>query len=172
MAAVSEDMLIDAVNESDTPIGTICRKEVFKRHANFRVAHVLVFNADEELLLQQLALTRSRHAGLWGSSAAAYLYAGETYQDAAGRRIREELGIRDAALDYVGKTAMNDEGSKKFIGVFRTIANGRFEYDLGHIEHLQFLPFIEIKSIIRSGGKSFTPTFLNVLRFYESKYPL
>jgi isopentenyl-diphosphate Delta-isomerase len=170
MAAVSEDMLIDSVNESDIPIGTVPRKDVFKRRANFRVAHVLVFNSAGELLIQQLALTRSRHAGLWGSSVAAYLHAGETYEQAARRRLREELGIMETVLEYVGKTTMTDEGSRKFIGVFRTIADGRFPYDTRHIEHLQFLPVSEIRSIAGSSGKSFTQTFLQVLTFYESKF--
>jgi len=61
MAAVSEEMLIDAVDQNDVPTGVVPRHEVFKQGVNFRVAHDVVFNSRGELLVQQLATTRTRH---------------------------------------------------------------------------------------------------------------
>src|SRR6266436_6616515 len=106
MPDVSEQMLVDAVDQNDAPIGVIRRNEVFRQHANFRVAHDLIFNARGELLVQQLANTRTRHPDYWGSSVAAYLFAGESYQAAAKRRLAEELGVYGVPLNYIGKTSM------------------------------------------------------------------
>jgi len=169
MAAVSEEMVIDAVDQNDVPIGTIRRNEVFRQQANFRVAHDLVFNSRGELLVQQLANTRTRHPGYWGSSVAAYLFAGESYQAAAQRRITEELGVRNVLLDKIGKTSMEDEGSHKFIGVFRAIHDGPFTFDKNHIARLEFLPREVIHELNVTGSRTFTPTFLRVLSFYESR---
>ena len=80
---VSEDMLIDAVDNQDNVTGRIKRNEALRRHANFRVVHILLFNHHGNLLLQQLAVTRERHPGAWGSSVAAYVASGETYKQAA-----------------------------------------------------------------------------------------
>src|SRR5438445_5929908 len=129
MAIVSEEMVIDAVDQSDAPIGVIRRNEVFRQRANFRVAHDLVFNLRGELLVQQLASTRTRHPGYWGSSVAAYIFAGESYRGAAERRLAEELGIRDVPLNYFGTTSMEDEGSHKFIAVFSATHDGPFSFD-------------------------------------------
>ena len=169
MVPVSEKMLIDAVDQSDVPIGRVLRNEVFRQHANFRVAHDLVFNSRGELLVQQLAKTRRRHPGYWGSSVAAYLFAGESYQAAAERRLAEELGLHDTRLNYVGKTSMVDEGSQKFIAVFATTHEGPFSFDRSHIERIEFLPRQVIHELEAAGSRTFTPTFLRVLSFYESK---
>jgi isopentenyldiphosphate isomerase len=169
MAQVGEEMLIDAVNKSDAPIGVIRRNEVFRKQVNFRVAHDLIFNSRGELLVQQLARTRLRHPGFWGSSVAAYVSAGESYQAAAERRLVEELGVRGVALNYVGKTSMEDEGCLKFIGVFSAIHNGPFTFARDHIETLEFLSMSQIHELHANGSREFTPTFLHVLRFYESR---
>jgi isopentenyl-diphosphate delta-isomerase len=169
MATVTEGMVIDRVNRNDQPIGLIHRDEVFTKQASFRVVHDLVFNSRGELLVQQLASTRTRHPGYWGSSVAAYLFAGESYEAAAERRLSEELGVYNLPLRYVGKTSMVDQGSDKFIGVFAATSDGPFHFDKGHIERIEFLPRNVIHELQASGGRAFTPTFLRVLSFYESK---
>ena len=169
MTVVSEEMGIDAVDRNDEPIGIIPRSEVFTQRANFRVAHDLIFNSGQELLVQQLATTRTRHPSYWGSSVAAYLFAGESYREAAERRLKEELGIRGMPLNYIGKTSMMDESSRKFIAVFTTIHDGPFNFDRDHIERLEFLPVHVIHRLQATGLRTFTPTFLTVLTFYESR---
>jgi isopentenyldiphosphate isomerase len=169
MAAVTEGMVIDSVDRDDRPIGLIHRDEVFIKRTGFRVAHDLIFNSRRELLIQQLASTRTRHPGYWGSSVAAYLFAGESYEAAAERRLGEELGVYGLPLRFIGKTSMVDKGSEKFIGVFQGTSDGPFHFDGNHIERIEFLPRHVIHELHASRARSFTPTFLRVLRFYESK---
>jgi isopentenyldiphosphate isomerase len=168
MAAVAEGMVIDSVDRADEPIGVIRRDEVFIKRASFRVAHDLIFNSRGELLVQQLARGRTRHPGYWGSSVAAYLFAGESYEAAAERRLGEELGVYGMPLRYIGKTSMVDEGSEKFIGVFAATSDGPFRFDKSVIEKIEFLPIGVIRQLQASGARAFTPTFLRVLDFYES----
>jgi isopentenyldiphosphate isomerase len=151
------------------PIGVIGRNNVFRERVNFRVCHDLIFSSRGDLLVQQLASTRIRHPGYWGSSVAAYVFAGESYHAAAERRLAEELGIHGAALSYVGKTSMIDEGCRKFIAVFAATHDGPFNYDRDHIEKLEFLPRHVIHELQAAGARMFTPTFLKVLSFYESR---
>ncbi|HEV2491919.1 MAG TPA: NUDIX domain-containing protein [Terriglobia bacterium] len=169
MSAVSGEMVIDAVDQNDSPTSTIRRNEVFERRVNFRVVHILVFNRRGELLLQQLSRTRTRHPGYWGSSVAGYIFAGESYEAAAGRRLGEELGIYGVSLNYIGKTSIEDDGCHKFVGVFSTIHDGPFNFDRDHIEALEFLPRHVIHELHARGTRKFTPTFLRVLSFYESR---
>jgi 8-oxo-dGTP pyrophosphatase MutT (NUDIX family) len=163
LPVVGDDMTIDVVDGHDSPIGEIIRRDVFKLRANFRVAHVLVFNRKGELLIQRLGSKRQRHPRYWGSSVAGYLFAGETYQEAARRRISQELGAPNAVLTSLGKFSMNDEGCKKFIGLFSTIQEGPFRIDHSHIEAVEFLSLREI----HNAKLRFTETFLRVLDFYE-----
>ena len=165
MPVVDDDMKIDVVDGHDSPIGEVIRRDVFRLHVNFRVVHVLVFNRKGELLIQQLGSTRQRHPRYWGSSVAGYVFAGETYQAAARRRISQELGIRNAILVSLGKFSMNDEGCQKFVGVFSTIQDGPFRIDNNHIDAVEFVSL----SGIHHARLRFTETFLKVLDFYEHR---
>lgn len=161
-------MIIDTVDRTDTPIGRIDRAEVFQKHANFRVSHVLVFNSKRELLLQKLALTRNRNPGAWGSSVASYLFSSETYRQAAERRMAQELGISAFSLVSLGKTEMVDDGCLKFIGVFESFNDGPFSYDPSHIDRIEFAAISAIRRMIKTGERVFTPTFLRVFGFFQS----
>ena len=162
----SEDMLIDTVDDQDNPIGIIKRSLALPLRSNFRVVHLLLFNQQGDLLLQQLGFGRERHPGAWGSSVAAYVASGETYVQAAQRRLPEELGIT-TPLHALGKTSMNDEGSTKFIMLYTGIADGPFNYDHEHITRLEFCSIPEIVTFRQARTRTFTPTFLHVLDFYQ-----
>ncbi len=171
MTGVGGAMIIDVVDQTDTPVGVIPRDEVFQKHANFRVSHVLIFNSRGELLLQRLALSRNRNPGAWGSSVAAYIFSSEDYLHAAQRRVRQELGISDFVLVPIGKTEMSDDGCLKYISVFQTFSDGPFRCDPSHIDRVEFNSVSEIGRMVETGDRIFTPTFLHVFRFYRSLRP-
>src|SRR5262245_26897812 len=114
----SPDMMVDIVDATDRVVGSAPRKEVFRIGQGFRVAHVFVFNRDGHLLIQRLAPARDRHPLRWGSSVAAYLFAGETYIDAARRRLSQELSLADPSPLSVLHTSMVDDGCMKWISLF------------------------------------------------------
>jgi len=162
---VSEDMLLDMVDDSDNVTGVVKRTEALPSHANFRVVHVLLFNRQQQLLLQQLSLTRERHPGAWGSSVAAYVASGESYPQAAARRLPQELGLTIPLIPLF-KTSMMDEQSKKFIMIFTGTADGPFTYDHEHIARLEYRSIPEVLALHEAGARVFTPTFLQVLDAY------
>ncbi len=159
-------MLIDAVDRADVPVGVVRRREVLPSGLNFRVAHLFVFNSAGELLIQQLAATRERHPLAWGSSVAAYLFSGETYENAIARRASQEIGVLGHVRE-VGATVMADSASSKFITLFETVMDGPFQIESGHIAAVEFLPLSTIRELLVSGGREFTPTFKHLFGFYE-----
>ena len=170
MPVVSEEMILDVVNQADVPIGRIKRDDVFAAQAGFRVSHVLIFNSQEELLLQRLALSRKRNPGAWGSSVASYLFASESYQAAATRRVREELGVMVPPVTFLGKTEMMDEGCLKFISIFTMNYDGPFVLDRSQIEQIEFVPSARVQRMIDDDPRQFTPTFLHVFRYCASRF--
>jgi len=170
MPDVSQDMVLDQVDQTDVPIGRVRRADVFTECAGFRVAHVLIFNSQRELLLQQLAFDRKRNPGAWGSSVASYLFASETYEEAARRRVNEELGVSAPVLSFLGKTEMMDDGCLKFISIFTMRYDGPFSVDRSHIQKIEFDPTSRVSRMIDLGARQFTPTFLHVFRYYTSRF--
>ena len=164
MPAPTTSSPIDSVDDHDHPVGTIVRGEVLAAGANFRTVHVFVFH-EGELLLQQLAPVRGRYPERWGSSVAAYLHAGESYEQAAHRRLHEELHL-EGELDLVGKTRMRDEHSWKFVELY-TLRDGPAEIgEPDHIEELRYFEPPELEAWIEESPESFTPTFLHLYRFF------
>lgn len=158
-------MLLDAVDEHDSVVGTVVRDDVFRTRTNFRVAHVFLFNEKNELLLQQLPASHARHPGAWGSSVAGYVMAGEDYRNCAERKLAQELRI-STDLHYFGKTSMVDEGCTKFIGLCIATYSGAPNYDHGHIAHLEYATIDKILTWERDGIRMLTPTFAHLLRYY------
>ena len=164
MSQTRFDALVDVVDASDRVVGTLPRKRLLSAGANFRVVHILVFNRSRELLLQRIA-QGLRHEGLWGSSVAGYVLAGETYQQAATRKLEDELGVR-APLTSLCKSSMLDGLSEKFIGIFETVYDGPIVTDPSQTAQLIQLPVAMLMHERQAGLRAFTPTFLHVLDNY------
>jgi isopentenyldiphosphate isomerase len=167
--AVADNMMVQTVDDRDVPIGVGRRSELFRKRQNFRTVHELIFDSHGRLLIQQLSSNRARHAEYWGSSVAGYIFLGESYLAAAYRRLSEELGVRDVPLRYVGNTTMSDEGCQKFIAVFSAVYDGPFKYDSEHVKTIEFAPISLIRDQKASGSRKFTPTFIQVLNFFECR---
>jgi isopentenyldiphosphate isomerase len=165
----SPDMIVDIVDAADRVVGAAPRKELFRIGQGFRVAHVFVFNKDGHLLVQRLAPVRDRHPLRWGSSVAAYLFAGETYADAARRRLDQELSVADPSPIPVLHTSMTDDGCVKWISLFRVAAEGPFSPDHGHIADLEFRPLDVLGQQVAAAPDDFTPTFVHLFRLFRAR---
>lgn len=166
MPAPGPTSLVDAVDETNEPVGVVARSEVFQRQANFRTVHVLVFDSAGRLLVQQLSASRDRHPLRWGSSVAGYLHAGETYEAAARRRLHEELGV-DAPVVSLGVISMADDGVTKFVGVFTARADHPRIGEPDHIAGLQFLSPDYVRTDLDSRPDRYTVTLREVLARWE-----
>ena len=156
------DQPIDAEDSQDRVVRSIKRGDALRLGANFRVAHLFLFNDDSELLMQRLAASRPRHPGCWGSSVATYLRSGESYGEAIVRRALEELGVRLQDPKFVGKTAMPDEGSTKFICLYSAIWNGQLAVETDHISRACFMSMEEVARLREDEAWMLTPTFLHL----------
>ena len=161
--------VIDSVDSRDRVIGSVKRGDALRQRANFRVAHLFLFNDNSELLLQRLAASRPRHPGCWGSSVATYVNAAETYQEAIFRRTFEELGVRLQDPKFVGKTAMEEEGSTKFICLYSAVWNSPMTVDTNHISEVRHLSMEEVRRLREEEAWMLTPTFLHLWDAFHSK---
>lgn len=162
------DQVLDAVDRTDSVVGSVRRAEVFRVGANFRVAHLFLLNEESEMLLQRLAPTRRRHPLCWGSSVAAYVSAGESYREAIERRARQELGVSLHRVAMLGKTFMEDDKCGKFVSLFSASCSGQIDVDSEHIAEVRFLSKASILKPRKIEPWSFTPTFVHLLdRFHQ-----
>jgi isopentenyl-diphosphate Delta-isomerase len=159
------DMIVDVVDDADRKIGQAPRKEVLPRALNFHTVHLFLFDVAGRLLLQQLGAKRERHALKWGASVAAYLFAGETYDEAIRRRALQELGVTIEPRP-IGKIQMTDENSTKFVTLFTARLQGDLSPDAAHIEDIRFASVDDVAAELEAGPEEFTPTFRKVFELY------
>ena len=84
------------VNDSDEVIGTMPREEAHMKGVPHRISVIYIENAKNEILVQ------TRMSGSLDHSCAGHLDPGETYEQAAYRELKEELGIEGTTIKEIG----------------------------------------------------------------------
>lgn len=99
------------VDEQDREIGTMEKMEAHRKGLLHRAFSVLLFNSHGELLLQQRALSKYHSGGLWTNTCCSHPMPGESVQDAARRKLLQEMGIDllpEFAFKFIYKTDLNN----------------------------------------------------------------
>ncbi len=137
--AQKDDELFDVVNEQDEVLRQATRREVHEQDLLHRAVHILVFNKNHDCLLQKRSHLKDRHPGVWDSSAAGHLDAGEDYETAAHRELQEELGITNARLVHVGNLPPSPQTGYEHVCIYAAMQDGRVTFPAAEIEGV--LPF-------------------------------
>lgn len=109
------------VDESDSELGTMEKMKAHRKGLLHRAFSAFVFNSKGELLLQQRALSKYHSAGLWTNTCCSHPRQGESVENAAERRLTEEMG-------------MNCSLTTHFSFMYRvSLDNDLIEHELDHV---------------------------------------
>lgn len=160
--AQRDDEIFDVVNDHDEVIGQATRGEVHARRLFHRAVHVLVFGADGRLFLQQRSRLKDTSPGLWNSSCSGHLDAGEDYDAAAVRELREEIGLAvtpDTRLERLVKLAPCRETGWEFAWIYRAHGDGPFTLHPAEVEAGAWLTPAEVTCALADRPKDFSRAF-------------
>lgn len=82
------------IDESDRELGTMEKMEAHQKALLHRAISVFIFNSQGDWLLQRRAMHKYHSSGLWSNAACTHPRLGETYLEAANRRLEEEMGMK------------------------------------------------------------------------------
>jgi isopentenyl-diphosphate Delta-isomerase len=81
------------VDKKDNPLGEMEKMEAHEKAVLHRAFSIFIFNDDNQLMLQQRALSKYHSPGLWTNTCCSHPRPGEEVGNAAQRRLVEEMGF-------------------------------------------------------------------------------
>ncbi|WP_437608318.1 isopentenyl-diphosphate Delta-isomerase [Erwinia sp. V71] len=152
------------VDHLDRPTGRMEKLEVHEKGLLHRAVTVYVFNSQHQLLLQQRASDKYHCGGLWSNTCCGHPYPLESTQQAAERRLFEEMGLR-LSLAPMFELSYN-----------LPLSNGLTEHEYGHVffaisddlpqlnpqeaDDWRYASLDDIQAQIAQDADAFTPWFL------------
>lgn len=150
--------MFEVVDDDDRVIGLMPRAQC---HGNpalvHRVAHVLVVNAQGEVLLQQRSKHKDIQPGKWDTSVGGHLDPGEDYLAAARREMAEELGLVGLPLTFLYHSRIRNEIESENVATFLACHGGEVHPNPQEIDQVRFWSGADIEAALGTG--ILTPNF-------------
>lgn len=167
---VEEQVIL--VNEYDEQIGLMPKMEAHEKAVLHRAFSVFIFNANNELMLQQRAAHKYHSPLLWTNTCCSHQRDGESNIEAGTRRLKEEMGFT---------TDLKETTSFIYKAPFD---NGLTEHELDHImlgyyenepiinkqevEDWKWMPLEDVKHDINVHPEQYTAWFKIIFeKFYN-----
>lgn len=159
------------VDEHDNELGAMEKMEAHIKGVLHRAFSVLVFNTKGEMLIQRRADCKYHSSGLWTNTCCSHPRAGEEIEEAAQRRLREEMGL-------------NLQPEKAYSFIYRIeLDGGLIENELDHVliatydgepilnpdeaQDWKYVSLSELKDRMKSHPQEFTHWFKLIVNHPE-----
>ncbi len=159
------------VNEQDEPTGLM---EKMKAHENgilHRAFSVFLFNRKGEMLLQKRAASKYHSPSQWTNAVCSHPRDGETYRQAALRRLQEELGIKadiEEKFHFIYKAEVGHHlWEHELDHVFTGIYEGPFRPDTCEVSEVRYITMHELEKELAAHPENFTEWFKIILSEYQ-----
>jgi len=161
--------MLCVVDDNDRIVNTLPRNEIHANGLKHRAVHILVFNQQGELFLQKRSMKKDLNKGLWDTSAAGHVDAGEDYTPSAIRETEEELGINiETTLEYLFKLSPTPQLGMEFIQVYRCLHSGPFELNSDEIDEGTWNSVDSISKRVNTSDPTLTETFKIIWQHYHT----
>jgi 16S rRNA (adenine1518-N6/adenine1519-N6)-dimethyltransferase len=149
---------ITVVDENDVVDGALDLFDAIRKGCIRRVVRVLVFNDKGEILIQRRGAAVLSPLKL-DQSAAGHVDAGESYEVAAARELKEELAIAGYPLVLVQPPFRT---SHFFNGVYRVDIPSDFPivYSKEEVDSITWMKYSDFKEKIKTSPHEFTASFV------------
>jgi len=162
VSSASEELIL--VDEQDREIGTEAKGAC---HEGSGILHrafsIFVFNADDELLLQQRSASKPLWPLFWSNTCCSHPRRGETMDVAVSRRLRQELGF-SCPVTYLYKfryqAQFGEIGAEhEYCWVYLGYYDGPVDANVSEIANWRFVDIKSLNEELEAEAGRFTPWF-------------
>ncbi len=157
--------VVDVVDAHDEIVGKAERDDVHDKGKLHRLVHVMLFDSDGRLFVQQRALSKDRYPGYWEGSLSGHVISGETAEEAAERELHEELGVCVTLkhLKKIIRFGLHEEDERVLTTLFVVKDfKGELRIDEEEVKTGEFWSMKKLESELK-GKKLFHPVFKKAL---------
>ena len=159
---MDEQLILVDVN--DVRVGYASKAECHNNQGMLhRAFSVFIFNSEKQLLLQKRSAKKLLWPLHWSNSVCSHPRKGESSEEAAGRRLKEELGI-STHLEYLYKfkyhALYQDIGAEyEFCSVYFGYYDGRISSNKDEVAAWRHIDWHRVNAEIEENPDLFTPWF-------------
>lgn len=166
--------LLDIVNEHDQVISQKYRSEIYEQQLScFRVINAFLINHQKQVWIPR----RTKHKKLFplclDASVGGHVMAGESYQQAFERELKEELNIDALHCKYeiIAKLMPHKHNVSAFMQLYLIYTDIVPTYNIDDFESAEWFDILELQAIIKNGEptKGDLPILINVIEYYLLK---
>lgn len=151
------------VDENDNPVGEAEKMQAHIDGLLHRAFSVFIFNEKGQMLLQQRALGKYHSGGLWTNACCSHPVPGETTEEAALRRLQEEMGFAvpvEKVFDFAYKAAFDNGLTEyEFDHVFTGSYDGAVNYNPAEVMDFSYRSMDDISHSLQMNPEQYTAWF-------------
>ncbi|WP_374365087.1 isopentenyl-diphosphate Delta-isomerase [Cloacibacterium sp.] len=162
------------VTEKDEVLGLMEKMQAHENGILHRAFSVFLYNSKGEMLLQKRAAEKYHSPNQWTNACCSHPRMEETYEQAAKRRIKEELGI-DCELEEkfwfiykadVGQNLWEHELDHVFVGNYE----GEFNLNKEEVSEVRYISLENLNIELENNPEKFTEWFKIILEEYKHHF--
>ena len=140
----------DVVDSRDKIIGKASREEC---HSGKKLLHraicIIITNSKDEILFEKRSKKKDMDPGKWAVGVGGHVDAGESYERAAEREGREEIGIA-CKPRFPFKTLVEMKAETEIANVYTCRHEGPFNINKEEVDELKFIPKVKVIEMVKS----------------------
>jgi len=164
------------VDENDNQIGVMEKMEAHVQGVLHRAFSIFLFNGNGEVLLQQRAHTKYHSPGLWTNTCCSHPMEGETIDEAANRRLMEEMGmscIMVKVFDFIYKAQLeNNLVEHEFDHVFFGTTSEAPSINPEEVSEWKWMPLHDVYIDVQLHPQNYTEWFKIALPLVMKHYKI
>jgi isopentenyl-diphosphate delta-isomerase type 1 len=143
-----QDEQFIVVNEKDEIIGYKTRYECHHdKSLIHRAINIAIFNKEGKLVMQKRSTQKDLYPGYYALSSTGHVSKGETYEEAAQRELKEEMGVSHIDLKRKATFLVSAPDETEMVTLFTGIYDGEYSYPSDEVESLSYFSPQEISHL-------------------------
>ncbi len=165
------DEMLDIVNDADQVVGQATRSDAHRKRLMHRATHIMLTNSAHQIFMQLRSKTKDTNPGLWDTSAAGHVDAGESYEACAVRELEEELGVVVTVdrLIEIGRLPPTPINGFEFVRIYTVSSDDPITLEASEIDDGKWVTHAELEHWLCKSPEAFASSFTTIWHNIRNK---